>query len=59
MYTFFIAFTNIFDCAIIYLGETMITKLPSNNQEAKYELKVTDKNNKSFTMTVGGNFDLY
>lgn len=37
----------------------MITKLPSNNQEGKYDLKVTDKNDKSFTMTIGGNFDLY
>lgn len=37
----------------------MITKLPSNNQEVKYDLKVTDKNDKSFTMAVVGNFDLY
>ncbi len=32
----------------------MITKLPSNNQEGKYDLKVADKNDKSFTMTIGG-----
>lgn len=37
----------------------MITKLPSDNLEDDYYLKVTDKNNESFTMTVGGNFDLY
>ncbi len=36
----------------------MITKTPRNN-EGKYDLKVTDKNGKSFMMTVGGNFDLY
>lgn len=37
----------------------MITKLPKENQEGKYDLKVADKNDKSFTMTIGGNFDLY
>lgn len=37
----------------------MITRLPSDNQEGKYDLRVTDKNDKSFTMTIGGNFDLY
>lgn len=37
----------------------MISKLPSSVQEGEYDLKVTDKNAKSFTMTVGGNFDLY
>ena len=36
----------------------MITKTPRNN-EGYYDLKVTDKNNKSFIMTVGGNLDLY
>ena len=36
----------------------MITKTPRNN-EGKYDLKITDKNGKSFMMTVGGNFDLY
>lgn len=37
----------------------MITKSPSNNQEGQYDLKITDKNGKAFTMTIGGNFDLY
>lgn len=37
----------------------MITKLPSNSREGEYDLIVTDKNDRSFIMTVGGNFDLY
>ena len=37
----------------------MITKQPRPNTEGKYDLKITDKNDKSFIMTVGGNFDLY
>ena len=37
----------------------MITKRPRNNAEGYYDLKITDKNKKSFIMTVGGNFDLY
>ena len=36
----------------------MIVKKPRNN-EGYYDLVLTDRNNKSFTMTVGGNFDLY
>ncbi len=37
----------------------MITKQPRNNQEGYYDVKITDKNGKSFIMTVGGNLDLY
>ena len=36
----------------------MIVKKPRNN-EGYYDLLLTDRNNKSFTMTVGGNFDLF
>jgi len=36
----------------------MITKRPRNN-EGYYDLIVTDKNGKSFFITVGGNLDLY
>ena len=36
----------------------MIVKKPRNN-EGYYDLLLTDRNNKSFTMTVAGNFDLY
>lgn len=37
----------------------MITKIPRYNQEGYFDLKITDMNNKSFIMTVGGNGDLY
>jgi len=36
----------------------MITKFPRNNN-GYYDLRVTDRNDKSFVMTVGGNLDLY
>ena len=36
----------------------MITK-QQRNDKGHYDLKITDKNGKSFIMTVGGNFDLY
>lgn len=37
----------------------MITKKPRNGKEGYYDLTVTDKDGKSFVMTVGGNLDLY
>lgn len=37
----------------------MITKKPRHENEGYYDLTVTDKDDKSFTMTVGGNLDLY
>lgn len=37
----------------------MITKQPKNNNDEDYEVKVTDKNGKSFIMTIGENYDLY
>ena len=37
----------------------MITKKPRNGEEGYYDLTVTDKDGKSFVMTVGGNLDLY
>ena len=37
----------------------MITKQPRNNNEGYYDIKITDRNGKSFIMTVGGNLDLY
>ena len=37
----------------------MITKMPRDNKEGYFDLKVTDKNGKAFIMTVGGNLDLY
>ena len=37
----------------------MITKKPRHEQEGYYDLTVTDKDGKSFVMTVGGNLDLY
>lgn len=37
----------------------MIVKTPRNNKDGYYDLVVTDKNGKSFIMTVGGNQDLY
>ncbi len=37
----------------------MITKKPRNNKNGYFDLTVTDKNGKSFIMTVGGNLDLY
>lgn len=37
----------------------MITKKPRSEQEGYYDLTVTDKDGKSFVMTVGGNLDLY
>lgn len=37
----------------------MIKKFPRYGEEGYYDLRVTDKNNKSFIMTVGGNLDLY
>lgn len=37
----------------------MITKLPNSNQKGEYDLKVTDKNGKSFIMTIGGDYDLF
>ncbi|MBE7074092.1 MAG: hypothetical protein E7379_03270 [Clostridiales bacterium] len=37
----------------------MITKQLRNNKEGYYDVKITDKNGKSFVMTVGGNLDLY
>lgn len=37
----------------------MITKQLRNNKEGYYDVKITDKNGKSFIMTVGGNLDLY
>ena len=36
----------------------MITKQPIGNN-GDYEIKITDKNNKSFIMTIGENYDLY
>ena len=36
----------------------MIIKFPRNNN-GYYDLRVTDRNEKSFIMTVGGNLDLY
>lgn len=37
----------------------MITKSYRHGKEDLYDLKVTDKHNNSFIMTVGGNYDLY
>ena len=37
----------------------MITKLARNNNDQLFDLKVSDINNNSFIMTVGGNYDLY
>lgn len=37
----------------------MITKYPRYNQDGYYDLKITDKNGKSFIMTIGGNMDLF
>ena len=37
----------------------MITKKPRHEQEGYCDLTVTDKDGKSFVMTVGGNLDLY
>ena len=37
----------------------MISKLTKNSAEQQYIVKITDKNGKSFIMTVAGNFDLY
>ena len=37
----------------------MITKILRDEKEKTYDLKVTDKNNHSFIMTVAGNHDLY
>ena len=37
----------------------MITKTPRHGKDGYFDLKVTDKNGKSFIMTVGGNHDLY
>lgn len=37
----------------------MIFKTPRTSESGLFDLKLTDKNNKSFIMTVGGNGDLY
>lgn len=37
----------------------MITKKPRYEHEGCYDLTVTDRDGKSFVMTVGGNLDLY
>ena len=37
----------------------MITKKPRYEKEGYYDVTITDKDGKSFDMTVGGNFDLY
>ena len=37
----------------------MIVKEPRFGSEGLYDLRITDKNGKSFVMTVGGNGDLY
>ncbi|MBE5738179.1 MAG: hypothetical protein E7354_00375 [Clostridiales bacterium] len=37
----------------------MITKQPRPEHQGCYDLTVTDRDGKSFIMTVGGNFDLY
>lgn len=42
-----------------YRGKIMITKSYRHGKEDLYDLKVTDKHNNSFMMTVGGNLDLY
>lgn len=37
----------------------MISKLTKNSAKQQYIVKITDKNGKSFIMTVAGNLDLY